>query len=69
MKKYRKLSEFERQSKAINSIKDENQYVNVREGIRAAYANQKLSHAAYQALLKKLSDKAEEMRIFYESVR
>lgn len=63
-KKYRKLSEFQRLLKEIRQIKIERNFRIVEKRIEDAYANEKLNYVEYQSLLKKLSDKADEIELF-----
>ena len=63
-KKYRKLSEFQRLLKEIRQIKIERNFRIVEKRIEDAYTNEKLNYVEYQSLLKKLSDKADEIELF-----
>lgn len=68
-KKYRKLSEFQRLLKEIRQIKNERHFRIVEKRIEDAYANEKLNYVEYQSLLKKLSDKADEIELFKRVMR
>jgi len=69
MKRYRKVSEFERHLNEIKGIKTEDQLKIVQRGIEAAYSNERLNHTQYQTLLRNLLKRSEEMRLYNESVR